>query len=322
MHTAHAMRLHTYLRRTSFFVLAAAAAFAATRDARAQGAPTGAPPPEAKALVAAPKAGTNEPEKDKPVDLTQISLSAGGMLATGNSRTLALTTNGSFEVRRKANGFGGSLLFNYGEGAAPGKPIQATSENLQGRLRYDRYLLDDLSLFLITTGRYDRFQGLDFRFNLDPGAKYLFLREEKYALWAEAGYDFQFDVRRDSARAVLDASGNPTGALLDKTATDHSLRLFAGYRHSFTKDVTLNLGLEYLQSFVDAKRARLNGDVLFAAKLFAGFSAGLGVSLRYDNAPLPGKEQFDTATTINLIYTYKDEKKEPPPAPPAPPPTK
>ncbi|MFO0678851.1 MAG: DUF481 domain-containing protein [Polyangiaceae bacterium] len=286
--------------------------------ALAQSAPTGAPPPEAKALVEAPKGPADAPKTEEAKDSTNASVSAGGVLTSGNSRLLALTANGTFELRRRANGFGASLLANYGQGAAPGKAIDTTAENLQGRLRYDRYLIDQMSLFLIGTGRYDRFQGLDFRLNVDPGLKYLFLNEPGYALWAEAGYDLQHDIRREQARFV-DATGAPVpGAPLPKTLTDHSARLYGGFRYAFNKEVTLSTGLEYLQSFVDVKRSRLNYDAVVAAKIGGGLSLGFGFSLRYDNAPIPGKEKLDTSTTVSLIYAFSHAPPKPEDLPPEP----
>lgn len=122
-------------------------------------------------MVTGPKLG-DAPKVEKATDdSTSISVAAGGLLTTGNSRLLALSMNGAFDMRRAENGFGASIVGNYGQGAPPGKPVDTTAENVQGRLRYDRYLVDSLSLFLITTGRYDRFQGLAFRLNLDPGVK-------------------------------------------------------------------------------------------------------------------------------------------------------
>jgi hypothetical protein len=275
-------------------------------------APTGAPPPEAKALVEAPKTANAEPDLAKPADGMAASLSAGGQLATGNSRLLAGTVNGSFDTRFHDNGVGVSVLGNYGQGAPPGLTIVETSENIQGRVRYDRYVIDQASLFLIFTGRHDRFQGLDFRMNIDPGFKYMLRRASDGALWAEAGYDFQYDIRRTDALEVRDGMGNPVldanghPELLSRTATDHSARLFLGFRHAFNKEVTLGAGLEYLQSVVDATRYRVNFDALFAAKVAGGLALGLGFLARYDHAPLPGKENLDTATTISLIYSYSE----------------
>ncbi len=284
----------------------------------------GAPPPEAKALVEAPKDAATAPKLETPAHETTASVSAGGLLTTGNSRTAAATLNGKFDLRRGSDGFGASVVGNYGEGAPAGQGWQVTAENVQGRVRYDRYLVKTLSLFLITTARHDRFQGLDLRLNFDPGAKYLFLDKDATQLWVEAGYDLQYDIRRDDARGALDASGkpqvdangNPVPPLLDKTATDHSARVFLGFKHAFNKDVTFSTGLEYLQSFIDSTRYRLNYDALLTANVGAGFAFGAGFSARYDHAPLPGKENLDTSTTLSVVYSFSDVKAPPPPPPP------
>jgi hypothetical protein len=268
--------------------------------------------------VAAPKDNVAAPTVETPTDGTSASLSAGGQYVTGNSRLLALTLNGMFEKRWGANGVGASVLGNYGQGAPPGNAIVETTENIQGRLRYDRYLIEQTSLFLINTARQDRFEGLDLRYNLDPGVKYMFFSAATNALWVEAGYDFQYDVRRDDARIPLDATGKPDNAapLLAKTEVNHSLRLYAGYKHAFNDAVTLSTGLEFIQSFTDKNHRWVNYDLLFAAKVFGGLAVGLGVSARYDSEPLPGKQSWDTASTMSLIYSYSDAapKSEPPPA--------
>jgi hypothetical protein len=234
-----------------------------------------------------------------------------------------------FETRFSGNAISGSVLGNYGKGAPSGQPQVTNTENAQGRIRYDRYIIEQASFFLINTARYDRFQGLDLRYNLDPGFKYIFWQEPAGAFWAEGGYDLQYDVRRRDSRWILDANGNrvvdPATNLyrrLDKTQTDHSLRLFVGFRYAFNKDVTLTTGIEYLQSFVETTRNRFNFDSLIAAKVGGGLSVGAGFTARYNHDPLPGKEELDTATTLSLIYAFSDivEPPKPPPCPPCPPP--
>jgi hypothetical protein len=283
--------------------------------ASAQSAPTGAPPPDAKPLVEAPKKPIEPPKIEDKTDGTTATLSAGGQAATGNARLLTATVNGAYDTRFDNNGIGFYVVGNYSRTAMPGEEVQTTAQNLQGRLRYDRYFVEQASAFLITTGRHDRGTGIQFRLNVDPGVKYLFMVEQANSLWAEAGYDFQYDIRRED-------SLGPPGMQLDKTATDHSSRLYAGGRHAFNEQVTLSSGVEYLQSFIDSSRARVNFDVLFAAKVGAGLAVGAGFVMRYDNAPLPGKENLDTATNLTIIYSYSDVKKEEPAAPPpyAPPP--
>lgn len=268
-----------------------------------------APPPEAEALAAGPKGPGDAPTIEKPKnDSTSVTLSAGGLLTSGNSRTVALTLNGAFDMRRGNNGFGASVLGNYGEAApTPEADMVPSAENVQGRLRYDRYFSDRFSLFLITTGRYDKFQGLAFRFNLDPGFKYIVTKTQRTVLWAEAGYDFQHDTRTEAGRVKLD---DPDGPLLDKTRIDHSGRLFGGFRHAFTQDVTFAWGLEYLQSFIETDlgdmNSRVNLNAVLAAKLFKGFSLGVGFNAAYDRLPIPGRKQLDTTTTLSIIYGWSD----------------
>lgn len=302
--------------------LPVAALAVAFTPARALAQDMGAPPPDADALVKAPSAAASAPAKDEGgLDGTTASLSAGGMQTTGNSRQLAATANGTVDTRFGANGVGFKILGNYARGAAEDEPVEVTAENVQGRLRYDRYLVDRLSLFLINTGRHDRFQGLDFRYNLDPGVKYIFAQAPESAAWVELGYDYQFDVRRKEARVQVDAAGEPLpGApLLDKTETDHSARGFLGVNHAFNDSVTFAAGVEYLQSFVDTKRSRVNFDALFASQIAGGFALGVGFTARYDNAPLPTKEKLDTATTLSLIYSLSTVEKPAAPEPPPPP---
>jgi putative salt-induced outer membrane protein len=279
-------------------------------------APTGKPPADQAALVAAPTAPADTPKfaDAPPSDETTATLSAGGQLSTGNSQLAAATGKGDFAMRRGSDAFGASIIGNYGEGAPANQDLQVTTENLQGRLRYDRYLTNRFSAFLIGTGRHDRFQGLDFRLNVDPGVNYLFYVTDATKLWGELGYDFQYDVRRDDARVL------PDGSLLPKTNVDHSSRVYVGYKHAFNKEVTLATGVEYLQSFVESTSYRINYDALFAANVGGGLALGLGFSARYDHNPLPGKNDLDTATTVSLIYSYSDlpAAAPPPPPPPAP----
>lgn len=263
----------------------------------------GAPPEELEKAAAGPAAPTDAPKLEKSPDGVTASLSAGGLASSGNSRMVAFTGAGSFDLRTGDNGFGASLIGNYGESAPPGGDMELTNESLQGRLRYDRYLLDDMSVFLLLTGRHDRFQGLAFRFNVDPGLKYLFVNRPSTALWGELGYDFQYDVRTDDGREVRDADGMLVETL-DKTATDHSLRAYLGFRHAFNEEVTLSNGIEYLQSFIDSNRYRMNYDLLFAANIWKGFALGAGFNARFDNEPLPDKEKLDTQTTLSLVYSY------------------
>jgi hypothetical protein len=306
--------------RTSTSVLSAVILLLAARGAQADDAPTAAPPPEATALVSAPKASAEAPKVESPTDSTSVSLSAGGQWETGNSQQLAGTVNGVFQMRRGSDGFGATLLGNYAEGHPQGQEEHVTTQNVQGRLRYDRYLIEQLSLFLIATGRNDRFQGIDFRLNIDPGVKYLFVNTGPTQFWGELGYDFQYDVRRDDARAIIDPATKMQIGQLAKTTSTNAGRAFVGFKHGFNKEVTLSTGIEYIQSFEHSTDYWVNYEAVFASNLGGGFSLGLGFTARFQHDPLPSKRQWDTATTASLIYAFSGPPPKPAPPPPPPPP--
>ncbi len=348
----------------ALFTLAAPAA----AQAPAAGSTNAAPPPDLALAVTAPKGPGAAPPAPIPpsLDTTNIALSAGGQYAAGNSKLGAVTGLGKLDLRRDNNAFGFSLLGNYARAfvvpvAPPGTPLgtpsppgswQTSTENIQAKLRYDRFFTRDFSGFLQVTGTHDAFQAITFRFNLDPGAKFLILNSQATKLWGEVGYDFQYDQNFTDANGIEQAgSGGPALDLqgfpyvINQNDTIHSGRLFAGFQQSFNKEVALNLGVEYLQGFagsgggvpplppgstamtadrvsISLTASRINADALLTAHVGAGFSIGLGSSAKYNSAPLPGKLNVDSSGTISLIYSYTSLKKEPPKCPPdgAPPP--
>ncbi|HXX67817.1 MAG TPA: DUF481 domain-containing protein [Polyangiaceae bacterium] len=334
--------------------------------------PSGTAPSDLTGTVSAPKGPAEGPSLNKlDVNSLNAAASAGGQWQTGNSKIFAGTATGKFELRRGADDFGASLVGNYAETFVSTAAVPATAtmpatpatgewkrstENFQGKLRYERYLLPITSAFVGVTGTHDRFIALTFRFNVDPGVKVLMIENAATELWAEAGYDFQYDDNYTDSNGieqagaggpVVDSSGNPF--VISKSDTIHSSRLFVGLHEAFNKDVTLGLGVEYLQGFggsggsppelvaiptpytavdpvsISLKAARVNFNALFAANIGGGFSVGFGFMAKFNSQPLPGKVDWDTQGTIALIYALSlpSPKPAPPPCPtppPAPPP--
>jgi putative salt-induced outer membrane protein len=246
----------------------------------------------------------DDPEKAK--DTTELSIAAGGLTASGNSRLVALTTASNFRLRREKNQFSAVLAGNYTRAGRPGEGDSVTTvENIQGKTRYDRFISGEFGAFLGVQGRRDRFQGLNLRLQVDPGVFYYFVDEQSQQLWTEVGYDLLHDIRRNDS--IFDAAGNrlldANGDPLAKTKTVHSGRLFAGYINKLNEAVTFTLGLEYLQAIKDTTFWKFNGDAALTSKLGKQFSLATSFSLRYDHAPLPGKEKTDTITSLSLVYT-------------------
>jgi hypothetical protein len=314
--------------------------------AQGTGPGTGAPPSDVGQSVAAPTNPSAAPPKNpKKDDVTSLALAAGGQFATGNSRSIAVSGQAKFDLRRKNNELNVAAVGNYADGyvfpsgTTPGA-WKETVENVQGKLRYDRFFTSQFSAFLQLTGTHDSFQALTFRLNVDPGAKYVFVDEKNTKFWGELGYDFQFDdnytddngfEQAGPGGQVLDANNLPY--VIAKTDTIHSTRAYAGFVHDFNKHTQLSVGLEYLQGLggqpgglpvlpagyttatatpvaIPLTPARLNFSMLFTAKVGAGFAVGAGFIARYTSEPLPGKEPVDTTTTLTLIYSYTAEKND------------
>jgi putative salt-induced outer membrane protein len=239
-------------------------------------------------------------QADPVTDATEAKLQLGALISTGNSRSLATTGSGSMRLRRDKNEFSAVVAANYARAAAsPDVDTETTMENYQGKVRYDRFVSEQTSLFLSFSGRRDRFQGLDGRLNLDPGLAYYFVSEEKQRLWGELGYDLQYDVRNEDAIVAAAAEGTDLG----KTKTRHSARAFLGYHTNVNERVSFDTGAELLVGIPSTENWRLNWDNSLTVSLDSRFSLGTSFNLRYDNNPLTGVESLDTVTALNLICT-------------------
>ncbi len=288
-------------------------AYACTASAQGQPLPTGTETvqPATKGTTDVTKdqfQGVARPGDEDSKDATALSVSAGGLQSSGNSRLLAGTAAQKFRLRRDDNQLRQALAGNYGRTAVPSGPWQTNVQNVQGMVRYDRFI-GDVAPFLALQERSDRFQGLLLRSQVDPGAGYYFLNRKTLLLWTEVGYDFLYDIRRNDSRTVLDANGAPVldanGApvLLSKTQVVHSGRLFLGYEQSLSSGATFNADVEYLQGLSDTSIYRINSGAGVTANLWRSLSISFTFGEQYESKPLPGKKSLDTTSAVSLVYT-------------------
>jgi hypothetical protein len=279
-------------------------------------------------------------EAREPTDATELEIAAGGLLSSGNAFAAAVTGQGRFRLRRGIHQFAAQVAGNYGYGmierhsirylyepTSPEGPViaeeevaivrDATIANVQGMMRYDVFFAKRWSAFAMLTTRRDRFQGLDLRLNFDPGVAFHVLTEANHRLWLEAGYDLQLDRRRQDAifetRPVDPPAPDPDDPTLAQTErvrladdelVNHAVRLFAGYNNSLSDRVTLDTGLEYLQSVLVARRFRVNWVNALAIQLAGRFGVAVTFTLRYEHQPLPKIRPLDTITAVLLTMRF------------------
>ncbi len=246
-------------------------------------------------------------------DATEFSLSAGGILSTGNANSAAATAATNFRLRRDIHQATVIAAGNYGasKADAAAEEWEQTVGNVQGRARYDVFFAKRWSAFLMVTARHDPFQGLDLRMNVDPGVAFYALPKPKNRLWFELGYDFQFDLRTDDGIVAKDANGDPildmqgnTIEVVDKTFINHAIRAFAGYSNRMSDKVTFDTGFEFLQSVIDAKVFRFVFDLALTTQIAERLALSTTFTLRYENSPLPDIKKLDTITALNLVYRF------------------
>lgn len=235
-------------------------------------------------------------------DGSSLKLTAGGFVSQGNSKTIAATAAADYFLRVSSSQFTAAAAYNYGRSApAAGEPSETTVNNTQGHVRYDYFVTGSFAALIGVSARRDEFQQLDLRLNVDPGVAYYFIDDKAHRLWAELGYDFQYDIRRDQALEL--AAADPLVPDLDKHEVRHSARVFAGYSNQLADAVKFNADVEYLQDVANTENARLNLNAGVTSQINTDFSIAATASVKFDNNPLPGVESTDVITALSLVYT-------------------
>jgi putative salt-induced outer membrane protein len=233
-------------------------------------------------------------------DTTEAKVSAGGLFTAGNAQSVSVTSGANFRLRRGMNQLTAAAAANYARARPQGQlDSKKTVENFQAKTRYDRFLTAVLAGFGSASILSDRFLGLDLRLNLDPGIAFYAVDTKTTQLWSEVGYDYQHDVRNQSA---LDA-GRLSDPSLGKTDDRHSGRFFIGYRDSFNENVSLSTGLELLQALKHTENRRVNWDISLQSAIAGKLSIANTFTLRYDHNPLPGIKTTDAIESVSLVYT-------------------
>lgn len=253
-------------------------------------------------------------------DETTWNIAAGANISTGNTRARNFNAGTDFYVLRDIHALSFRTAFVFGQadvdGGGPGD-YQINSRNLNSRLRYDIFLTESDALFIAVAHRWDSFAGLQTRVQLQAGYLRNLIKNESTRVWIEAGYDYTFDNRQNSAnQRVICSEDDVTNMVGGCTRVVrnfqdiHALRLFYGATHAFNENVTGATGVEFLVNLNDLEGGeadrfddvRLNWEASLNARLVENLAIELKFRLQYDRVPAASQE-LDTNTLISLIYT-------------------
>ena len=232
---------------------------------------------------------------------TTLSAEIGGVLANGNTEYYSVNglVSGSYRVKRNkvttelgAN-LGKSLVDADADGLLSDSErdagYQETARKYWGDMRYDRFIGESASLYLLGGALVDPFAGYDLRANEQFGYSRVLIDKEETNLVAEVG----FDVAEEYYVEGIDPDSDVIFAG----------RLMAGLVHQFNENLSLDETVEVYENVLDFQDLRLLNNIALSAKLSDVFSVKLSNALTFDNQPVEGYRPLDLTTMVTLVAT-------------------
>lgn len=238
-----------------------------------------------------------EAEVAKPV--TQLTAEVGFTQASGNAVFIALNGGLSFSHRWKKNRLQAPVTLNIGQ-SIPDEDGSGTldAEERAGGLvenarrfiaepRYDRFLTERDSLFLVVGFLHDPFLGYRARPHETIGYSRLIIDEDDTELRGEIGFDF--------AQQFYVAGTDPDYESI------YAARLQGVITHKFSEELQVSDTLEIFENVVDLADFRLLNTATLTAALSDKLSVGVSNKLLFDNVPVEGFRKTDQTTMITLV---------------------
>lgn len=258
---------------------------------------------------------TKAPEAVPEVPETHLTAELGGTIASGNSNFY--TVNGLVNVSHKAAKNQVSFLAGLNIGGA--KPVALVStttggatvttpppedatyiENVRrfyGEGRYDRFLTNDDSLYVLAGAFHDRYAGYDLRAHEQIGYSRLLVHSLRTELRSELGADW---AQEDYVAGTEPNYQNVVAA-----------RILVGFAHKFGKPgtepgtfderVVISDVVEIYESVLDFEDVRMLNTAALTSTLSGKLSLKLSHSLIFDNVPVEGFEPLDQTTMVTLV---------------------
>lgn len=270
--------------------------------------------------------GKSEELKDVKGVEWNASAELGVVFTTGNSETTTIAGGAKFARKAGDNKFSGEVSGAFaqtgtrviddqnGNGLIDNESeirteTTTSSENLTGKLRYDRFLTTYNSLFIAAVASTDEPAGKELVVGGQAGYSRQIYKSEKHELVGEIGVDY--------SREKLIA-GDPLSII--------SARGFVGYKGAFTATTALDASVEALMNLNSldtptgeagtGEDTRVNSKVGVTSKLTDSLSFSTSLDVKFDNRPAPLKidmlaagfipeaAKWDTIMKATLIYSF------------------
>lgn len=245
--------------------------------------------------------GTDKPGQKFEKPEAHLSAELGGALTTGNTQTWALHATLDASYRAGRNRFallgGANLGQSVVDSSADGHLDDAeraagyveTARKYFADGRYDRFVGDRDSLYLLAGVLVDPFAGFDNRSHAQLGYSRILVEGDATKVVAEIGADV---AREDFTDGV-----DPNLAYVV------AARGLLGLEHKLNDNVSFTERVEVYEAVPTFADLRVLNQAAISAQLDKVFSLKVQNQLTFDNVPVEGFEALDQTTTITLVAT-------------------
>lgn len=229
---------------------------------------------------------------------TRLSVELGGALAKGNTDFWVINGLGAASHKWHRNQVAGEAGANLGQGVGDAdgdgrlseeersRGLQQTAEKYWLEVRYDRFVGQRDSLYVLLGALVDPFAGYDLRSHEQIGYSRILLETDTRVL-AEVGMDIAQEVY------VPDVEPGYANVL--------AARAMVGIDHWFSDDVAFVDTLEAYENVVDLEDLRVLNEVALTTRLSDVFSVKLSHKLTWDNRPVEGFRSTDHTALVTLV---------------------
>lgn len=245
--------------------------------------------------------GTEKPGQKFEKPEAHLAAELGGALTTGNTETWAVhaTLDGSYRAgRNRFTLLGGANLGQstvdanadgHLDDAERATGYVETARKYFADARYDRFVGDRDSLYLLAGVLVDPFAGYDTRSHAQLGYSRILVEAERTKLVAEIGADV---AREDFVLGV-----DPDLAYVI------AARGLMALEHKFNDNVAFTERVEVYEAVPAFSDVRVLNQAGITAKLDAVFSVKVQHQLTFDNVPVEGFEKLDQTSTVTFVAT-------------------
>ncbi len=247
-------------------------------------------------------AGTEAPPEEV-VEAPESTVIAelGGTFASGNAVYYAVNGGVTASHKWDKNKLSAAAGINIGAAVADtdadgllndAERAEGFSQNVEryfGEGRYDRFLSDKDSLYLLAGAFKDPFAGYDLRAHEQIGYSRTLVANDSTNLVTELG----FDVAQENYVEGVDPN----------TQVIYAARLLLGLTHKFNDNVAFTDTFEVYENVIDLEDLRILNTASLSSTIATNLSLKLSHSLIFDNVPVEGFENLDQTTMVTLVAT-------------------